>query len=184
MTPAPIALALSFALAGPPAATPDWSQDGTAEAAALRRRVEAHDDAAAERELGTRGLVFVADPSQPSGGTTPAQPGDTPTQPGEIHVAVDDLQRQADLERIVRKGRRLFIPGIVIATLGTIFTIGGIAGLAKQPGPASGGFFGASAALAAIGWPIAVAGIRRRRHPEKFLHTSVAVAPGGIVLRF
>ncbi|HWB77688.1 MAG TPA: hypothetical protein VG755_22130 [Nannocystaceae bacterium] len=173
---------MSFALAGPP--TPDWSQDGTAEAAALRRRVEAHDDAAAEKELGTRGLVFIANPDAP-GGTTPG----TPTLPGERtddtpHVALDDLQRQADLERIVRKGRRLFIPGIVLATLGTILTIGGIAGVAKQPNAASGGFFGASAAIAAIGWPLAVAGIRRRRHPEKFLHTSVAIAPGGIVLRF
>lgn len=187
MAPTPIALALSFALVSPPAATPDWSQDGTAEAAALRRRVEAHDDAAAEKELGTRGLVFIANPNDQSGGTTPG-PG-TPTLPGETtddtpHVALDDLQRQADLERIVRKGRRLFIPGIVLATLGTILTIGGIAGLAKQPGAASGGFFGASAAIAAVGWPLAVAGIRRRRHPEKFLHTSVAIAPGGIVLRF
>lgn len=185
-----IAVVLSAALAPAPTPSAGWSEDGSAEAAALRQRVEAHDAAQMESELGQRGLVFVGDPSDPAGSTgTPldgnaTQPADNGEPPGPAVVKLDDLQRQADIERIVRKGRRLFIPGIVLATLGTIFTLGAIAGLAKQPGAASGGFFGASAAIALIGWPMAIAGIRRRRHPEKFLDRQVALTPGGFALRF
>lgn len=182
----PTAVVLSVAIAAPPAG--EWSDDGSAEAASLRRRVEAHDAAQAEREVGTRGLVFVADPNTP-GSVAPGPPQtgapmrDASPPAGEPGVVVGDLTRQAELERIIRKGRRLFIPGIVLATLGTIGAIGGIAGVAEKPNPATGGFLGASLALAAIGWPIAVVGIHKRRHPEKYLRT-VALSPTGFALRF
>lgn len=190
--PNPIAALLSALLAAPTTTTPptgQWSEDGSAEGTALRRRVEAHDDAKREQQLGTRGLVFVADPT--TGATTPsstpsakgAPPSDRGPAVGPA-VDVDGLTRQAEIERIVRKGRRMFIPGIVIATLGTLFTIGGIAGVATQATPASGGFLGAGAGLALIGWPIAIAGVRRRRHPERFLDRRVAAMPGGLVVRF
>lgn len=184
-----IAVVLSAALAPPVAPSSGWSEDGSAEAAMLRQRVEAHDAAQTEKELGQRGLVFVGDPGATGPIGTPTTPGtDTPTpddprrgeSPG---VVVGDLTRQAELERIVRKGRRLFIPGIVLATLGTILSIGGIVGVAKDPNPASGGFLGASLALSAIGWPMAIVGIHKRRHPEKYLR-NVALSPTGFAVRF
>lgn len=182
LSPIAVVVSLSFVA---PAGDPAWSDDGSAEAAALQRRVAAHDEAEVRREVGERGFVFV--PQDPGGAATPG----TPTTPGtdvpppEPGVVIGDLERQAEIERIVRKGRRLFIPGIVLSTLGTIFTIGGIAGVAKQPSAASGGFLGASLVIAAIGWPMAIAGIRRRRHPEKFLRPELAaVGPGGFAVRF
>lgn len=147
----------------------------------LRGRAEAHDAGEAERELGTRGLVFVATGGQDE----PPDPGlpnvDTPIdEPG---VVIGDLTTQAERERVIRQGRRLFIPGIVMATLGTILTVGGIAGVAKQPTTASGAFLGVSLAFAAIGWPMAVVGIHKRRHPEKYMR-SIAISPTGAVVRF
>lgn len=184
------AVVLCAALAPPASPSAEWSDDGSAEAALLRKRVEAHDDAEAEKELGQRGLVFRKQPGATPMPGTPTEPGvDVPAPRDPIPVGdgpgvdVQKLGRQADIERVVRQGRRLFIPGIVIATLGTIFTIGGIAGVAKQPTPASGGFLGASIALAAIGWPMAIVGIHKRRHPEKYLR-NVALSPTGFAVRF
>ena len=182
----PTGVVVSLAIAAPPSG--EWSEDGSAEAALLRQRVEAHDAARAEQELGTRGLVFV-------GGTDPGTTTSTTTQPADTTqtdqpadhtqgVEIDQLRRQAEIERIVRGGRRLFIPGIVLATIGTIITIGAIAGIAKDANAITGGLLGSSLAISAIGWPMAVAGIRRRRHPEKFLSRSVAITAGGFAVRF
>jgi hypothetical protein len=182
--PGPTAVILSLAIAAPPG---EWSEDGSAEAALLRKRVEEHDAARAERELGTRGLVLVTDPAASTVTPQPGQPPGTDVPPPRDDtpgVQVDQLTRQAEIERIVRGGRRLFIPGIVLATIGTIFTIGAIAGIAKEANAATGGLLGGSLAVSAIGWPMAVVGIRRRRHPEKFLGRGVALGPGGFTLRF
>jgi hypothetical protein len=189
----PITVVLCAALAPPAGPSSEWSDDGSAEAALLRKRVEAHDQAQAEQELGQRGLKFIEGdggggaPSDPGGGS-PGQPDvPTPDDPGDSGpggVAIDDLQRRADIERVVRQGRRLFMPGIIIATLGTIFSVAGIATIIKYPTPAVGGFLGVSLGIAAIGWPIAVVGIHKRRHPEKYLRNNVALSPTGFALRF
>jgi hypothetical protein len=187
----PIAVVLSAALAPPASPSAEWSDDGSAEAAMLRKRVEAHDAAKAESELGQRGLVFIGDGT--NGGSTPDPGGggtgqvDTPTpdDPGRDvpGVVVGDLTRQAELERIVRKGRRLFMPGIILATIGTIFSVAGIVTIIKYPTPAVGGFLGVSLGISAVGWPIAVVGIHKRRHPEKYLR-NVSLSPTGLSLRF
>lgn len=180
----PTAVLVSLTLVAP-AGDPGWSEDGSTEAAALKQRVEAHDDAEVAQQVGERGLVFVEQSGTGGGPPPPGPVGDTLQDNGsDAGVVLEDLERQAEIERIIRKGRRLFIPGIVLSTLGTIFTIGGIAGVAKQATPVSGGVLGASLAISAIGWPMAIAGIRRRKHPEKFLRPVAAIGAGGIGFRF
>lgn len=177
----PTSVLLSVTLVAP-APDPKWSEDGSAEAAALAKQVSAHDEAEVAREVGVRGLVFVEQPAADGGVTPPPDPRvDVPSDPG---VVIGDLERQAEIERIIRKGRRLFIPGIVLSTLGTIFTIGSIAGLAKDANGVTGGLLAGSLVVSAIGWPMAVGGIRRRKHPEKFLGRTASLGPTSIGFRF
>lgn len=187
----PLALVLTVALAPPASPSAEWSDDGSAEAEMLRKRVEAHDDAKAQQELGQRGLVFVEgggggaspDPGDGSPGRPDVPPPDDPGGGGGSGVQLDDLARSAERERIVRKGRRLFIPGIVLATIGSIFSLAGIVTIVKYPTPAVGGFLGVSLAISAVGWPMAVVGIHKRRHPEKYMR-NVSLSPTGFAVRF
>ncbi|MBL8948254.1 MAG: hypothetical protein JNK45_34085 [Myxococcales bacterium] len=167
---------------------PTWSDDGTAEAAALRARASArgHDELAAT--VGTRGVTYeknvFADTPPPGPATRTVGPGLPPDDGPSIDV--DDIRRTAELERIAKRGRSFFIPGIVLSTLGTIFVIGGIAGMAKDANGVTVGLTLGSATLAAIGYPLMFVGVKMRRHPEKYLGRRVQarIAPTGLSLRF
>lgn len=179
-----------------------WSQDGSAEAATLRNTAHAQSIAQGSGAAGQRGVTYskedIADvgptPIAAVNPTAPAvtQPADTPAVvPGPASVApsVDPaaLQRRYDLERIAKRGRSFFIPGVVLATLGTIVLVGGVVGLAKEPNGVTGGITGASLALAGIGWPLLVIGVRMRKHPDRYLdrtRAQASLAPTGLTLRF
>lgn len=173
---------------------PTWSDDGSAEASALRTRARARGRDELAATVGTRGVsyeknVFAAtEPVGPEPAVLPAGhtggpdrlPDDGPS------IDVDDIRRTAELERIAKRGRSFFIPGIVLSTLGTIIVIGGIAGMAKDANGATVGLTLGSATLAAIGYPLMFVGVKMRRHPEKYLgrRAQARIGPTGLSLRF
>lgn len=186
-----------------PAGSPQWSPDGSAEAAALTARASARGRDELAATVGTRGVtyeknVFTVDATDASGGGSadassdvsggtavgPELPPDRPEDDASIDV--DDMRRSAELERIAKRGRSFFIPGIVFSTLGTIFVIGGIAGMAKSANGATIGITVGAVGFAAIGYPLMFAGVRMRKHPEKYLdrRAQARIAPTGISLRF
>lgn len=173
---------------------PTWSEDGSAEAAALRARASARGRDELAATVGTRGVtyeknVFAAtepvgpEPAGLGGGHTGGP--DRPPDDGPS-IDVDDIRRTAELERIAKRGRSFFIPGVVLSTLGTIFFIGGIAGMAKDANGVTVGLTLGSATLAAIGYPLMFVGVKMRRHPEKYLgrRAQARIAPTGFSLRF
>ena len=71
----------------------------------------------------------------------------------------------------------------MLATLGTLIALPAAIVIIKHPNKVLGGLLGVSLGIAAIGWPMAVVGIRKRRHPEKFMR-NVSLSPTGVSLRF
>jgi hypothetical protein len=173
---------------------PTWSEDGSAEASALRARARARGRDELAATVGTRGVtyeknVFAGTESVgPGFGVAPGGLTAGPDRPPDDgpSIDVDDIRRTAELERIAKRGRSYFIPGIVLSTLGTIFVIGGIAGMAKEANGATVGLTLGSATLAAIGYPLMFVGVKMRRHPEKYLgrRAQARIAPTGLSLRF
>lgn len=183
-----IAAALVPQVAAAGARAPTWSDDGTAEAAALRARAAARGRDELAATVGTRGVTYeknvFADTPAPGPASGTVGP-DLPPDDGPS-IDVDDIRRTAELERIAKRGRSFFIPGIVLSTLGTIFVIGGIAGMAKEANGATIGLTLGSATLAAIGYPLMFVGVKMRKHPEKYLgrRAQARIAPTGLSLRF
>jgi hypothetical protein len=170
------------------AAPGTWSRDGSAEAATLRARASkpvAEGPAGAED---ARGIVYQPDAETPM----PETPTPAPevTQPAEedvvIHFREEDFLRSYELERIAKRGRSFFVPGVVLTTLGTILVICSIAGIAEEANGVTGGLLAGSLAMSAIGWPLLVVGVRMRKHPERYLKNrrTATLAPGGLTLRF
>ena len=172
------------------AAPGSWSPDGSAEAATLRARARkpvAEGPAGAED---ARGIVYQQDPSAPAPETPPPEtPTPEATLPEDdvvIHFREEDFLRSYELERIAKRGRSFFVPGVVLTTLGTILVIGAIAGIAEEANPVTGGLLAGSLAMSAVGWPLLVVGVRMRKHPERYLKNrrTASLAPGGFTLRF
>jgi hypothetical protein len=189
-----------------------WSPDGSAEAATLRADARSQAQRGATQTEGARGVAYVKQDAGDAAfsaiagtetvapvdvGPAPATAGTVPAEVGPPAPAIDPaltpsvdpemLQRRYELERIAKRGRSFFIPGIVLTTLGTIVLIGGIAGLAKEANAVTGTLTGVSAAIAATGWPLLIVGVRMRKHPERYLGRSRAqakLAPTGLVVRF
>lgn len=172
-----------------------WSRDGSAEAAALRARAETQAAAEGGASDNTRGMEYRVDPAEPSPAPAPEPaPGviDIGPPPAELpaddvtNFDANDFHRNYELEKIAKRGRSFFVPGVVLSTLGTIMVLGAIGGIATEVNPITGGLLGGSVALAAIGWPLLVVGVRMRKHPEKYVkdRRTAAVSPGGFTLRF
>lgn len=176
------------------AAPSPWSQDGSTEAATLRARARvpvAEGPADAEN---ARGIVYQQDPTAPPAPAPAAPAPETPappaTQPAEsdvvIHFREEDFRRSYELERIAKRGRSFFGPGVVLTTVGTLLVIGAIAGIADEANAVTGGLLAGSLAISAVGWPLLVVGVRMRKHPERYLEErrTASIAPGGLTVRF
>jgi hypothetical protein len=181
-------------------ATP-WSADGSAEAAALRAQALQHGQFDRAAAAGQRGLVFQQSTGQtgaaaPQYGVIAATPGAPPPPGGGVVPAPDvpepdvpsvgDLERSYKLEQVKKRGRAMFIPGVVFGTLGTILVIGAIAGMASEVNGVTGGLLGGSLALCGVGYPLLFVGVHMRKHPDKYVRdgAQAAVSPTGLVVRF
>jgi hypothetical protein len=162
-----------------------WSPDGSAEAATLRARAQTRAVADASASDDTRGMGYVVDPSVPSP-PPPAAPIEQPADDDVTNFDGNDFRRNYELEKIAKRGRSFFVPGVVLTTLGTIFVIGALAGIADEANPVTGGLLGGSLALSAIGWPLLVVGVKMRKHPERYVkdRRTATLSPGGFTVRF
>lgn len=162
-----------------------WSRDGSAEAATLRARAQTRAVADASASEDTRGMGYVVDPSVPSPPPPPA-PIEQPADDDVTNFDGDDFRRNYELEKIAKRGRSFFVPGVVLTTLGTILVIGAIAGIAEEANPITGGLLGGSLAMSAIGWPLLVVGVKMRKHPERYVkdRRTATLSPGGFTMRF
>ncbi|MBC8074415.1 MAG: hypothetical protein IAG13_39210, partial [Deltaproteobacteria bacterium] len=173
---------------------------GSAEAAVLRQEARTEQRDQNTVGSGARGASYVkqtegdaafagvaADPTLTPVASEPAAPADVGPALPEPSIDPAALQRRYDLERIAKRGRSYFIPGVVLTTLGTICLVSGLITLAKYQTAGLGGFIGASAAVSAVGWPLLIMGVRLRKHPERYLDKvrgSASIAPTGFTLRF
>lgn len=189
-----ITLVLCTSLAAAPAPP---TNDGSTEAATLRELASRERDAQIGEAGGTRGIVY--DPGTvPEGPGFDVDAGEEPTEPvtakdlppGPTRIDAGELEHNYELERIAKRGRSMFIPGVVLTTLGTILTIGAIAGLGAAAKKNEdmlpiGIVFGVSAATLATGVPLLVIGLRMRKHPERYnSRARASLGPGGVLVRF
>ena len=171
------------------AAPGPWSQDGSAEAVTLRTRARTSAAEGPAEAENARGIVYQQDPAAPEP-PAPQVPTPAATRPAEgdvvVHFREEDFRRSYELERIAKRGRSFFAPGVVLTTIGTLFVIGALAGVATDANPVSGGVLAGSLAISAAGWPLLVIGVRMRKHPERYLKArrTAAIAPGGLTVRF
>jgi hypothetical protein len=163
-----------------------WSRDGSAEAATLRARAQTRAAADASASDNTRGMGYVVDPNAPA---PPPPPGpiEQPADDDDItNFDGNDFRRNYELEKIAKRGRSFFVPGVVLTTLGTILVIGSIAGIAQEANAVTGGLLGGSLAMSAIGWPLLVVGVKMRKHPDRYVkdRRTATLSPGGLTMRF